>query len=170
MNAKLSITAVFWAAALSAGPAALQAQFSIDGHTIQVHGFASQGFALSDQNNFLTMQTSKGSFAFTDGGLNVSTSLTDKFRVGAQGYVRNIGQLGGGRFSVDWALGDYKFKDWFGVRAGKVKTALGLFNDTQDAESLHTWAMLPQSIYPLDLRISLIAHTGGDVYGQIELH
>ena len=159
-------------AAMSLAPAALHAQFNqfrIDGYTIQVHGFASQGFALSNQNNYLTMDTSKGSFAFTDGGLNVSTSLNDKFRVGAQGYIRDVGQLGGGRFSLDWAFGDYKFKDWFGIRAGKVKTALGLFNDTQDAESLHTWAMLPQSLYPLDLRTSLIAHTGGDVYGEIAL-
>jgi len=50
-----------------------------------------------------------------------------------------------------------------GFRAGKVKTALGLYNDTQDAESLHTWALLPQALYPTDLRTSLIAHTGGDV-------
>ena len=144
-------------------------QFTIDGQTFQVHGFASQGYAVSNQNNYLTMDTSKGSFAFTDGGLNVSTSFGDKFRVGAQGYVRDIGQLGGGRFSLDWAFGDYKFKDWFGVRAGKVKTTLGLFTDTQDAESLHTWALLPQSIYPTDLRTSSIAHTGGDIYGEISL-
>jgi hypothetical protein len=150
-------------------PAALQAQFSIDGHPIQVHGFASQGFSYSNQNNYLTMNTSSGSFAFTDGGINVSTSFSDKFRVGAQGYVRNIGQLGHGHVSLDWAFGDYKFKDWLGIRAGKVKTALGLFNDTQDMEFLHTWAVLPQSLYPLDLRASMIAHTGGDVYGEIPL-
>lgn len=160
-------------ATLSWTPIVVHAQtftnFSIEGHPVQIHGFASQGFALSDVNNFLTMKTSSGSPAFTDGGLNISTPLTDKFRVGAQGYVRNIGQLGGGRFSVDWAFGDYRFKDWFGIRAGKVKTALGLFNDTQDAESIHTWAMLPQSVYPLDLRTSLIAHTGGDIYGEFSL-
>jgi hypothetical protein len=144
-------------------------QFNINGQTIQVHGFASQGYALSNQNNYLTMDTSKGSFAFTDGGLNISTNIGDKIHVGAQGYIRDIGQLGGGRFTLDWAFVDYRFKDWFGIRAGKVKTPLGLFNDTQDAESLHTWALLPQSIYPTDLRSTLIAHTGGDVYGEISL-
>jgi hypothetical protein len=25
-------------------------------------------------------------------------------------------------------LADYKFKNWFGVRGGKVKTTLGLYN------------------------------------------
>ena len=33
-------------------------------------------------------------------------------------------------------------------------------------EFLHTWALLPQSVYPLDLRSVTIAHTGGDVYGR----
>ena len=106
----------------------------------------------------------------TDGGANIATSLTDKFRVGAQVYVRNIGQLGNYHVQLDWAYGDYKFKDWFGIRGGKVKTALGLLNDTQDMEFLQTWALLPQGVYPLDLRSTTIAHTGGDLYGQIGLH
>jgi hypothetical protein len=84
-------------------------------------------------------------------------------------YDRNIGELGKWHPVLDWAVVDYKFKDWFGVRAGKVKTMLGLYNDTQDMESLHTWAILPQSTYPLDMRATNIAHTGGDVYGSISL-
>jgi hypothetical protein len=158
-------------AAVCAAPAALHAQFDfrIDGRPVQVHGFAAQGFVYSNNNNYLTMDTSEGSFAMTDGGVNISAPVTDKFRVGAQAYARNIGQLGRGHVTIDWAFGDYKFKSWFGIRAGKVKTALGLFNDTQDMEFLHTWAILPQSLYPLDLRAATIAHTGADVYGEIRL-
>ena len=174
MKLKSFSTTLLCTAAVSAGAGTLHAQFNIsqftvDGYTIQVHGFASEGFALSNQNNYLTMDTSKGSFAFTDGGLNMSTNLTSKLRVGAQGYIREIGQLGGGRLTLDWAYADYKFSDWIGFRAGKVKTALGLYNDTQDAESLFTWALLPQSIYPADLRSQLIAHVGADIYGQVGL-
>src|ERR1700733_14135703 len=102
MKIKSLSTTLLCTAALCAGAGSLQAQFNIsqftvDGYTIQVHGFASQGFALSNQNNYLTMDTSNGSFAFTDGGLHMSTSLTSKLRVGAQGYIREIGQFGGGR-------------------------------------------------------------------------
>lgn len=160
-----------FAAALSAAPGILHAQFdfNVDGRDVQFHSFAQQGFALSNQNNYLTIDTSPGSFAMTDGGLNASTAITDKFRVGSQVYARNIGELGDYHVQLDWAYGDYKFKDWFGIRAGKVKTALGLLNDTQDAEFLYTWALLPQSLYPLDLRSNTIAHTGADVYGQIGL-
>ncbi len=116
------------------------------------------------------MNTSDGSCAMTDGGVNVSTQITDKFRIGAQIYDRNIGQLGKWHPHLDWAFGDYKFKSWMGVRAGKIKTVLGLYNDTQDMESLHTWAILPQAVYPLDLRTTNLAHTGADLYGTLPLN
>jgi hypothetical protein len=143
--------------------------FKIGTRTVQTHGFASQGFAYTNENNFLTMNTSHGSPAFTEGALNLSMAVTDKFRVGGQGYTRKIGSLDDFKPQLDWAYGDYKFAPWFGARAGKVKTALGLYNDTQDMEFLHTWALLPQSIYPVDLRTTFIAHTGGDLYGRIPL-
>src|SRR5258708_1538771 len=156
-------------ALVCAAPAALDAQFDfkLAGRPVQVHSFASQGFAYSNQNNYLTMNTSRGAFSLTDLGANVSMSVTDRFRVGAQLYSYNVGQLGRYRPQVDWAVADYRFKDWFGVRGGKIKTALGLFNDTQDNEFLHTFALLPQSVYPIDQRGETIAHIGGDLYGNI---
>jgi hypothetical protein len=156
-------------AALLAQPLSAQFNFAVDGKEVQVHSFFSQGFAYSDDNNFLTMKTSQGSFAFTDMGLNVSTQLTDKFRVGAEVYDRNVGSLGDWHPVLDWATADYRFKDWFGVRGGKVKTVLGLYTDSQDAAFLHPWVLLPQSVYPSDLRSTYDAHIGADIYGQIPL-
>ncbi len=134
-----------------------------------MHGFASQGFVYTDDNNWLTMNTSQGSAAWTDFGLNMSSEVTDKLRIGAQGYDRNLGQLGQYHPSLDWAVADYRFKSWFGIRGGKVKTTLGLYNDTQDLDFLRPFALLPQSVYPIDLRDATIAHLGGDVYGNISL-
>ncbi len=140
--------------------------FKIDGREVQIHGFASQGFVHTDENNWLTMQTSDvGSGEFTDFGVNASTQLTDKFRTGAQLYDRNLGALGRWRPSLDWGYADYKFANWFGLRGGKVKTTVGLYNDTQDLDFLRTFVLLPQSMYPTDLRDATIAHEGGDVYG-----
>jgi hypothetical protein len=153
--------------AISAQDISQYTNFSLFGKQFQVHGFVSEGFSYTNDNNWLTMDTSKGSFAMTDGGLNLSTQLTDKFRVGAQVYDRDFGQLGEWHPILDWALGDYRFKPWFGVRAGKVKTALGLYNDTQDMDSLRTFALLPQGVYPTDMRDSTLAHAGGDVYGTV---
>jgi hypothetical protein len=152
------------------GPITLQAQeFKFFDRTVQVHGFVSQGFVYTRGNNWLTMNTTDGSAAFTDFGLNMSTQLTDKFRVGAQIYDRNLGQLGQYHPSLDWAFADYRFKSWFGIRGGKVKTTLGLYNDTQDLDFLRVFALLPQSVYPTDLRDATIAHVGGDLYGSFSL-
>jgi len=136
---------------------------------VQAHGFVSQGFVKSDTNNWLTMNTNAGSGGMTDMGLNVTSQLSDKLRVGAQVYDRNLGQLGQWHPSLDWALVDYRFKNWCGVRAGKVKTTLGLYNDSQDLDFAHVFALLPQGIYPTDLRDVTIAHSGADLYGNIPL-
>ncbi|MGA3346088.1 MAG: hypothetical protein ABSC76_14595 [Terracidiphilus sp.] len=143
--------------------------FKLGTRTVQVHGFASQGYAYSDENNFLTMDTSRGSPAFTEGALNLSMAVTDKFRFGGQGYSRKIGSLDDFRPSLDWAYGDYKVANWLGFRGGKVKTVMGLYNDTQDMTFLYPWALLPQGVYPVDLRTTYIAHTGGDAYGRVSL-
>ena len=166
---RLLALTVVGAAALCAQDISQYTSFTLFDKTFDFHGFVSEGFADSNNNNYLTMNTSDGTFAMTDAGINLSTQLTDHLRVGAQAYDRNIGQLGKWHPTLDWAYADYKFADWFGVRAGKVKTVLGLYNDTQDMESLHTWAILPQSTYPLDLRATNIAHTGADIYGNISL-
>jgi hypothetical protein len=168
----MNIKTMILAAALSAAPGLLHAQFDfkISDKNVQVHSFASQGFIYSNQNEYLTMKTSDGSAAFTDFGINISTALTDKLRVGAQLYDRNVGKLGNYHPSLDWAFADYRLKDWFGVRGGKVKTVLGLYNDTQDMEFLHPWALLPQAVYPIDQRGETIAHVGVDIYGQIAVH
>jgi hypothetical protein len=152
------------------GQVLLHAQgFKLLDRDVQIHGFASQGFIYTDDNNWLTMNTSQGSGAFTDFGINVSTNVTDRLRVGAQLYDRNLGQLGQYHPSLDWAVVDYRFKSWFGVRGGKVKTTLGLYTDSQDLDFLHTFALLPQSVYPTDLRDATIAHAGGDIYGNVTL-
>ena len=151
-------------------PALLEAQvgFTVGGREVQIHGYLSEGFVSSTGNNYLRMETSEGSF-FTEAGLNVSSQLTSKLRVGAQVYDRYFGELGKGRVFLDWAFADYRLKDWMGFRAGKIKTPLGLYTDTQDQAFLHTWALLPQSVYPIDLRSITVAHVGGDVYGTIDI-
>ena len=62
---------------LCAGQPAVHAQeFKFFDRTVQVHGWLSQGLAYSDENNYLTMNTSSGSGAFTDAGLSMSSPIT----------------------------------------------------------------------------------------------
>lgn len=152
-------------------PPCLRAQsLTIDGREVQFHGFASQGFVHTAENNWLTMQSSNfGSGEFTDFAVNASMQVTNQFRIGAQLYDRNLGGLGKWHPELDWGYAQYKFRPWFGIRGGRVKTVLGLYTDTQDLDFLHPYALLPQSIYPLDLRDTTISHDGGDIFGDIRL-
>jgi hypothetical protein len=152
-----------------ASPFTSAQDFKILDREVALHGFVSQGFVYTNTNNWLTMDSNQGSPGMTEFGFNLSTNVTDKLRVGAQLYDRNLGQLGQYHPSLDWAVADYRFASWFGIRGGKVKTALGLYTDTQDLDFLRVFALLPQSIYPTDLRDATIAHLGGDIYGSISL-
>lgn len=144
----------------------LQAQ---DLDNIQLHGYATQGFLYSSNNNYLTMNSSSGSLQWTDGAISATDTVTDKLTVGIQLHMYQLGQFGGDNVDVDWAQGDYKLKDYFGVRAGKIKTVLGLFNDSQDVEPVFVWSLLPQCVYPIDNRGFMLSQLGGAAYGDFIL-
>jgi len=128
-----------------------------------------QSFLFTSQNNYLTMKSSTGSLQWTEGAVSFNDSLSDKMRVGIQLHMYQMGQIGGPNVLVDWVSGDYKVNDHFGVRGGKIKVPLGLFNDSQDVDSLFLWTMLPQSNYPDDNRDFDLAVLGGEVYGWLPL-
>jgi hypothetical protein len=151
---------VVWCAAITAAQ---------DLENLQIHGFATQGFLYSSSNNYLTMKSSEGSLQWTEGALSISDTVTDKLRIGIQLHMSQIGEFGGPKLVVDWASGDYRFNDRLGVRVGKIKTPMGLYNDSQDVDSLFLWVLLPQAMYPVDNRDYNLSEMGGEVYGSLEL-
>lgn len=134
---------------------------------IQIHGFAAQGFLYSSNNNYLSTNSSSGSFAWTDGAISVSDPVSDNLRVGLQAHIYQLGQFGGPSLTVDWASGDYRASDQARFSVGKVKTVAGLFNDTQDVDAVYLWALLPQGVYPIENKSFNLAHYGADYYGEI---
>ena len=141
---------------------------SIDDLNLQIHGYATQGFLYTTKNNIFTTGSSDGSAAWTDAVVNISAQPKSTLRVAVQARYYLLGNYGN-KIVLDWAAIDYKLNDRFGIRAGKVKTPWGLFNETQDIDPSYIWALLPQSIYPTDLRDATIAHLGGDIYGNVSL-
>jgi hypothetical protein len=136
---------------------------------IQIHGYVTQGFLFSSSNNYLSMKSSDGSLKWTDGAISVSDSVTDSLRVGLQLHMYQLGEFGGPNVLVDWASADYKINERLGLRAGKVKTVLGLFNDSQDVDSAFLWILLPQGMYAIDNRGFNLSELGGEIYGTIGL-
>jgi hypothetical protein len=119
-------------------------KFTVLGKSISMHGFFSQGYMKSDGNNFITAQTGDGTFAMTDGALNIATNLRDNFHIGAQVYSRNVGRLTNGQVLLDWAFADYRVRDWLGFRGGKVKTPLGRYNDNGEVSAGKTGSVAYQ--------------------------
>ena len=134
---------------------------------IQIHGFATQGFLYSSSNNYLSTNSSAGSLAWTDGAVSISDPVSDKLRVGLQMHMSQLGEFGGPALQVDWASADYRASDKLRFSVGKVKTVVGLFNDTQDVDAVHLWALLPQGVYPIDNKSFDLAHYGADFYGEL---
>jgi hypothetical protein len=136
---------------------------------LQIHGFISQGYLLSSANNYLADTASRGSFEFSEAGLNLTLPATDRLRLGLQLFSRKLGPLGDYRAVLDWYYLDYHWRDWLGVRAGRVKLPFGLYNDSSDIDSARTAVLLPQSVYPAQNRDFLLAQTGVEVYGYGDL-
>jgi hypothetical protein len=135
---------------------------------LQLHGFVSQGFLLTTGNNYLA-DSQQGSFEFAEAGLNVTATLSDKLRAGMQLFARDLGPTGDYGATVDWFYLDYRWRDWLGVRAGRVKIPFGLYNDTADIDAAHGVVLLPQSVYPAQNRDYLLAQTGMELYGYRDL-
>jgi len=158
------------AVAVLAGRPAAAVELGLPGQlpSLQIHGFASQGFLLTSANEYLA-QSSRGSFEFSEVGLNLTLPATDRLTLGLQVFSRKLGPIGDYRGVLDWYYLDYHWRDWLGIRAGRVKLPFGLYNDSSDVDSARTAVLLPQSIYPAQNRDFLLAQTGVELYGYTGL-
>jgi hypothetical protein len=142
--------------------------FAYEVEGVEIHGFLSQGFIkTTKENGFPVSDSGDGSFKFNDFGINFSKQLTPALRVGLQLFAFDRGTYGKDKVTLDWAYGDYRYADWLGFRAGKVKIPLGLYNEARDNDALRTFIFLPQQAYLDYERDSLVAIMGGGIYGSI---
>jgi hypothetical protein len=139
-----------------------------DSMSLQVHGFVGQGALKSTGNNYLA-DTKRGSLEFSDVGINFTAQPTERLRLGMQLFARKLGAVGNFNAKTDWFYLDYHWRDWLGIRAGRVKLPFGLYNDTSDIDSARVAVLLPGSLYPVNGRDFLLAQTGFEVYGYAGL-
>jgi len=132
------------------------------------HGIVSQGYMNSTDYNYLA-PTVDGTFAYNEFLLNVSAPVSDKLRVGAQVMSRNLGGDGNEDVVLDWAYGDYRWKDWLGIRIGKVKTPFGLYNQTRDVDMVRNSILLPQAVYTESMRDVMNGFEGASIYGSFSV-
>ena len=137
--------------------------FAFDMEGISVHGYISQGYLKSDDNNFLA-STDDGTFEFTELGFNVSKKF-EKVRIAFQFLSRDLGEFGNNDIELDWTLGEYYFKDYLGLRIGKIKMPMGLYNQGRDVDMLRIPVLLPSSVYDEGSRDIYNTVQGAEIYG-----
>ncbi|MFH2066123.1 MAG: hypothetical protein ABIK15_13055 [Pseudomonadota bacterium] len=136
-------------------------------NNVEIHGFISQGYLQSNEYDYLEINTDDGSFEFNEMGINFSTTPVDGLRLGAQFFSRDFGEIGNDGLELDWAYGDYRVNNYLGVRAGKVKIALGLYNEVRDVDAVRTSIMLPNAIYVEQNRDIYSGIKGVGIYGEL---
>jgi hypothetical protein len=137
---------------------------------MQLHGFMSQAFFNSSGNNVYGQSDGGISPGLTEIGLNLNYQPFNNLRFAAQGLYRRAGDVDPGSLRLDYGLVDFTIMDYgsslLGVRAGRVKTPYGLYNETRDVAFTHPTILLPQGIYFDRSRSLMLSADGGSLYGE----
>ena len=99
-------------------------------NTVDIHGFVSQGYLQSSDYNFYAAETEDGSYEFNEFGINFASNVTDDLRIGMQLLSRDLGALGNNMVEVDWAYADCSFRNWLGLRVGRMKNRKAILINT----------------------------------------
>ena len=156
-------------AAFSDGPlAAYELNLGTNLPPVDFHGFVSQGFLYSSKYDYLG-DSSRGSFLFSEAGLDASFNPFPRTRIAAQAFSYDVGPAGDYDVVLDYAQAEYTFNDFVGIRAGRIRRPEGIYNDIQDVDLARTWILLPQGMYNARWRDFYVNLDGGEIFGNIPL-
>ncbi len=137
---------------------------------LQIHGFASQAYILTSDNDVFGNSDDGGRFGLTEAGLNASVRPLPKLQVSAQVLSRRAGVGNSGMPRLDYGFFDYRLysqeTNQFGIRVGRLKNPLGFYNDTRDVAFTRPGILLPQSIYFDRTRNLALSSDSVQLYGD----
>lgn len=138
--------------------------------TLQVHGFITQSFLLTSENNFFGNSKDNGTFDFRELGLNASLRPLPELLLSTQVLYRDAGASGNDNLQLDYAFADYELSSdleyRLGIRIGRVLNPLGFYNETRDVAFTRSGILLPQSIYFDRTRDLALSADGGEFYAE----
>jgi hypothetical protein len=132
---------------------------------INIHGSASLTASYSDKWDFGGNTADNPSLNRVDVILNGVHRFDNGIKAGAQLYAYKFANYRD--IALDWAGLDYAWNEKLGLRVGRNKTPMGLYNETQDLDAIRTFASLPLSFYPRTQRSITTSVDGLSVYGSI---
>ncbi len=134
---------------------------------VDIHGFISQGYLYSDDHKYLLADTDDGTFEFNEMGISFATKINADLRIGMQLLSRDLGSIGDDDVEIDWAYADYRYRNWLGIRVGKIKQPGGIYNQSRDVDAARTCVLLPSSIYDEQFREASLTAKGVGFYGML---
>ncbi len=138
--------------------------------SVQIHGFLSQGFVRTTDNNFFGESANNASFDYREIGLNGSWRVIPELQLSMQIVYRDAGLTDEEGVRIDYGFADYSFysteSTLLGMKGGRVPTPLGFYNETRDVLSTRPTILLPQSIYFDRNRNIALSADGGYFYGE----
>jgi hypothetical protein len=137
--------------------------------TAQIHGFAAQA-ALNTTDNRWFGPSDGTSFDFTEVAVNASARVLSRLLLAGQILARRAGAMYDGTPVIDYALADVGLfespRGRAGLRAGRIKNPLGIYNETRDVPFTHPGIFLPQVVYFDRVRNLVLSTDGGLLYGD----
>ncbi|MCE7915152.1 MAG: hypothetical protein DYH15_10845 [Nitrosomonas sp. PRO4] len=137
---------------------------------LQFHGFASQAYITTSDNDVFGNSDNGGSFGLTEAGLNASMRPLPRLQVSAQVLSRRAGEGNSGMPRLDYGFMDYRIYshevNQFGIRVGRLKNPFGFYNDTRDVAHTRPGILLPQSIYFDRVRNISLSGDSVQLYGE----
>jgi hypothetical protein len=130
---------------------------------VTFHGFVSQGYLLTEGNNYLGQTESPGTLNFNEFAINATATPVDRLRLGVQIFARSIGNYGSDEPEIDWAYANYQISNDLSITVGRFKIPHGLYNETRDVDVSRTEVFLPMSVYSTRLRDVYLAVNGAEV-------
>ncbi len=148
--------------------AIVQAEYWPD--ELQIHGFLTQSFFHTSDNNVYGESDDGISPGLTEIGLNLSYQPLDHLTLSAQGLYRRAGRVDSGSVRLDYGVADLSLLNYqngrIGIRGGRIKIPFGLYNETRDVAFTNPTILLPQGIYFDRSRSLLTSADGASFYAE----
>jgi hypothetical protein len=161
-------TAVSAEAVMAPPPPVAAPVFDTGPLPVEFHGYASQGYVISDHNNYYLSNTNRGSARLTDAALNATAQVTDKLRIVMQIAAVLNDSTPQPQLRIDFGFADYHFSDKLGVRAGRFRLLASLYSEVWDTDIARVPIFLPSSVYDPSGRQLFLAADGLELYGQLD--
>ncbi|MEX1667592.1 hypothetical protein AB4876_01635 [Zhongshania guokunii] len=142
---------------------------ALPNNDLQVHGFISQAYILSDGNNFYG-DSQRGSTDYMEAAINSTWRVTPNLNFAGQILSRDAGNTDNGDLKIDFLFADIKAVEndmsGLGFRLGRVRNAFGFYNDTRDVIFTRPSILMPQAVYfeGNGLRELLFSADGAQLY------